>query len=86
MRTYIKSENLSKIDLENYVQDLSKKPVEILSLYKRLQPRLVLPFQNIYLNIDTAVPCGLIINELVSQCFKVCISSTATRRNQNKHL
>jgi two-component sensor histidine kinase len=26
--------------------------------------------ENVYLNIDAAVPCGLIINELISNCLK----------------
>jgi len=64
-----KSENLSKIDLENYVQDLSKN---LLRSYHSIttSTKISVAVPNIYLNIDTAVPCGLIINELVSNALK----------------
>ena len=34
----------------------------------RVKP--VIEFRSIYLDIDTAIPCGLIINELISNCLK----------------
>jgi len=63
------SENLSKIDLESYVQDLSKN---LLRSYqaKTSLTKISIAVSNISLDIDTAVPCGLIINELVSNALK----------------
>lgn len=64
-----KSENLSKINLESYVQDLSKN---LLRSYhsKTSAIKISVAVSNISLDIDTAVPCGLIINELVSNALK----------------
>lgn len=63
------SENLSKIDLESYVQDLSEN---LLRSYqaKTSSTKISVAVSNISLDIDTAVPCGLIINELVSNALK----------------
>ncbi len=63
------SQNLSSIDLSEYIRELTALLMasyqiapERVSLVLDLEPALVL--------IDTAVPCGLIINELVSNVFK----------------
>ncbi|MGD1856221.1 MAG: sensor histidine kinase [Leptolyngbyaceae cyanobacterium] len=63
------SENLSKINLEDYIKDLSKN---LLKSYRSSvsQTKINVDTSNIYLNIDVAVPCGLIINELVSNALK----------------
>ncbi len=64
-----KTRSLSKIDLREYISDLvdliksgfASDSKRIL-LVERLEPAEVL--------IDTAVPCGLIINELITNAFK----------------
>ncbi len=63
------SENLSKINLERYVKDLSEN---LLRSYRSRGSltHINVDVSNLYLNIDTAVPCGLIINELVSNALK----------------
>lgn len=63
------SENLSKINLERYVKDLSEN---LLRSYRSRGSltRIHVDVSNLYLDIDTAVPCGLIINELVSNALK----------------
>jgi two-component sensor histidine kinase len=32
--------------------------------------RLDIKVENVFLGIDTAIPCGLIVNELLTNCFK----------------
>lgn len=63
------SKNLSKISLESYVKELTNN---LLRSYRSrvslTQINVAIP--NIHLDIDTAVPCGLIINELVSNALK----------------
>jgi two-component sensor histidine kinase len=64
-----KSEDLTRIDFEGYV----RKHVEhLFSLYgpESGRLRLNLDIQDIFLNINKAIPCGLIINELVTNAIK----------------
>ena len=60
------TDDLSSIDFGRYVRLLSS------NLIRTFRPgvRLRLDVQDIYLRIGTAMPCGLIINELLSNCLK----------------
>ncbi|MHC4322313.1 MAG: sensor histidine kinase [Planctomycetota bacterium] len=63
------SSNLAEIDFRKYVSDLAK------SLKQSLESRskgidMVINTDEISLNMDTAIPCGLVINELVTNSFK----------------
>lgn len=63
------SQNLSRVDLKEYITDL----VNLLSnsyLAERNNVSFTLNLENINVLIDTAVPLGLIINELISNSFK----------------
>jgi PAS domain S-box-containing protein len=62
------SVNLSHIDIKSYIEDLSN---ELMSLYGDTH-RLALSFEitEISLPIDKAVPCGLILNELITNALK----------------
>ena len=72
------SDDLGKIDLEEYIQVLSAyllrsyeiKPCDT----KANAVRLDIEVDSIFLEIDTAVSCGLIINELVSNSLKYAFS------------
>jgi len=63
------SDNLAKIDLRDYISSLAKS---LFSTYKvnTAQIHLAVDADDISLGIDTAIPCGLIINELVSNSLK----------------
>ncbi len=64
-----KSESLSRISLDEYISDL----VEILkSGYGANRPDIEIleELDKIDVLIDTAIPCGLVINELVSNSYK----------------
>ncbi|TAF00286.1 MAG: PAS domain S-box protein [Oscillatoriales cyanobacterium] len=63
------SENIDRIDLPPYVENL------VANLYQSFgcgntSIQFNLNVDPIYLNIETAIPCGLIINELVSNSLK----------------
>jgi PAS domain S-box-containing protein len=63
------SYDLSHIDFVDYVRSLS----ELLSRSLNAgtdRVSLVVRGRDVFLSIDTAVPCGLIVNELVSNAFK----------------
>lgn len=63
------SENLAQIDLAQYTRALT---TELLTTYRPGDDRVRLKTDLLTLNIsiDLAVPCGLILNELVSNAFK----------------
>ncbi len=61
------SKNLANIDLDSYLQSLTN---ELLSSYGDGGIALKTHVSNVSLDIDTAVSCGLIINELVSNALK----------------
>ena len=64
-----KSESMSKIDFGEYISDLTKS----LFYNYRVDPsRIILKkkIEKIFFDVDTAIPCGLIINELLTNCLK----------------
>ena len=64
-----KSEDLSRIKAQEYIKNLTDY---LEATYDSLAGNIKLKtdVQNILLNLDTAIPCGLIINELVSNSMK----------------
>ena len=63
-----KSHNLADINFDNY---LSKISTNLISIYnKSVKVHNHLQVENNYLNIDIAVPCGLIVNELLTNALK----------------
>lgn len=63
------SKDLSKINFSNYIHSMVSG---LLSTYKvdPEQIKVNIEAKNIYMDINTAVPCGLIINELVTNSLK----------------
>jgi PAS domain S-box-containing protein len=63
------SENLEKINFSEYIKRITS---HLFSMFSRKTEkiRLELDVGEFYLDIDKAIPCGLIINELVSNAFK----------------
>ena len=63
------SKDLAKIDFAEYTKKLV---THLLSLYA-IHPETItldISVDDVFLSIDIAIPCGLIINELVSNCLK----------------
>jgi len=63
------STNLAQIDIKDYIKDLSSY---ILQFYQTAagSTSLNIETDEIWMGIDTAIPCGLIINELLSNSLK----------------
>jgi PAS domain S-box-containing protein len=61
------SNNLSRIDFENYVKKLV---MNILTTYRAYNVDVKFKIDKTAFNIETAIPCGLIINELVTNSIK----------------
>ncbi len=63
------SSDLSRLNLKEYVQDL----VDLLrQIYVRVPGRLSMQteLEDVYVLIDTAIPCGLVLNELLTNALK----------------
>lgn len=63
------SEDISLIDFSKYIKSLTTKLLEFYSLKSRLITLKVIS-DDITMDIDTAIPCGLLINELLSNSIK----------------
>jgi two-component sensor histidine kinase len=79
-----RSRNLSRIDLGEYIKTLASDLVR--SYTSRSYPvNLTVDAADVFLSVEKAVPCGLIINELVSNALKHAfpedLNTTADLRN-----
>jgi two-component sensor histidine kinase len=64
-----KSNSMSKIDFDEYISDMVDS---LFYNYNVDESRIKLHkyIDEIHLNVDTAIPCGLIVNELITNCLK----------------
>ena len=69
-------ENLSAIELGRFVQDLCRQVESVFKKQNKVTMNIKVP--PLYLDIDTAVPLGLIMNELLSNSFKYAFDNTTT--------
>ena len=63
------SVDLARVDFSEYLRELTENIVGMFETTAR-RIRFVLDAQDIFLGVDSAVPCGLIVNELVSNAYK----------------
>jgi PAS domain S-box-containing protein len=64
-----KTSLMAEIDFDIYVRDLVDE-LQMSYGSDRSNVKLTVDAPSIKMNVDTAIPCGLIVNELVSNCFK----------------
>lgn len=67
-------EHLSDIDFRAYVQRLAKHLLKTYGSDRDRPVEIDIGFDHIQINIETAIPCGLIIHELVSNALKYAFS------------
>lgn len=70
------SRSLSRIDLGEYLRDLAALLVE--SYQVRTSARIILDSEVVPVAIDTAIPCGLVLNELVTNAMKYAFPGERT--------
>jgi len=70
-----KSQDLSKIDFSHYIRDLTDQLRRAYPISKNIG--LKIKSEGIYLGVDKAIPCGLIINELVSNVYKYAFKDSS---------
>ncbi|HEY0030351.1 MAG TPA: PAS domain S-box protein [Bacteroidia bacterium] len=63
------TKDFSNINFTEYVINLSQNLIHSYSNFDH-EIKLNLDIQNVFLNLDLAIPCGLIINEIVSNALK----------------
>jgi two-component sensor histidine kinase/AmiR/NasT family two-component response regulator len=64
-----RSKSLSRIDFEDYLIKLSTHLFQVYGV-SRERININISAKDIWLGIDTAIPCGLIVNELISNSLK----------------
>lgn len=76
-----RTKDFSNINFAEYAAEISKN---LLHSYSGAQGdiKLNLDIQNVFLNLDVAIPCGLIINEILSNSFKYAF----TKEIKNKQI
>jgi len=63
------SDDLARIDFLEYMKSLGSRLLQSYATgYRRVD--LTIDGDPVYLGVDQAVPCGLIMNELISNCLK----------------
>lgn len=63
------TKDFSSINFSEYIINLSQNLIHSYSNFDN-EVKLNLDIQNVFLNLDLAIPCGLIINEIVSNALK----------------
>jgi two-component sensor histidine kinase/CheY-like chemotaxis protein len=61
------SENLAKVDFKEYLRNVT---ADLMRMYNVNGVSITVESESVHLEIDTAVPVGLIVNELISNAFK----------------
>jgi len=64
-----KSSDISQIDMGNYLRDLVTHLLKVYNL-GNAKIEFVMASESILMSIDTAIPCGLIVNELINNILK----------------
>jgi PAS domain S-box-containing protein len=70
------TKDFSSINFTEYVINLSQNLIHSYSNFDH-EIKLNLDIQNVFLNLDLAIPCGLIINEIVSNALKYAFTENS---------
>lgn len=62
------TKDFTNIDFSKYLQSITSNIMNTYTLNKNID--LKLEVESIFLNLDNAIPCGLIVNELITNVFK----------------
>lgn len=73
--TLYQSGNLAAIEFENYVHLLVKNLQQSFRI-RQISPNFQIEIDDIKLDIDTAIPCGLMLNELVTNALKYAFADS----------
>ncbi|MCT7962179.1 PAS domain S-box protein [Laspinema sp. D1] len=65
-----RSTNLGSINFSEYINQLTTNLLRAYNITVHSRPEIIINVEPIQLGIDTAIPCGLTINELITNAFK----------------
>ncbi|MCT7957787.1 PAS domain S-box protein [Laspinema palackyanum] len=65
-----RSNNLGSINFSEYINQLTTNLLRAYNITAHSRPQIFINVEPIQLGIDTAIPCGLTINELITNAFK----------------
>lgn len=73
--------NFASIDFANYLKNLA---INLLALYHRkdIEIDIIYDLQKVDISLDQAVPCGLIMNELITNSMKYAFINSTNERNE----
>jgi two-component sensor histidine kinase len=70
------SKNLSNIRIKDYLEELVSYISSTYNLGKEIKVNLLVAVKHKFIDLDKAIPCGIIINELLSNAFKYAFVNT----------
>jgi two-component sensor histidine kinase len=68
------TKNFENVNFTEYVSTLSKNLIHTYSVNSK-KVKLVLNLHDLFLNLDLSIPCGLIINEIISNSLKYAFTN-----------
>lgn len=77
------SKDLAHIDFRSYLSSLVE---DVLASYRTRSARVsvAVEIEEVFLDINAAIPCGLIVNELVSNCLKHAFPDSGSGRGSGR--
>ena len=70
------SKNFESVNFSDYISTLTKNLVHTYSVNSK-KIKLILTLDKLFLNLDISIPCGLIINEIISNSLKYAFPNNA---------
>jgi two-component sensor histidine kinase len=78
------SKDLSSVNFSEYIKNLSSYIANSFNSDSR-KIRIIYNFEEIHLSIEKAVPLGLILNELLSNCYKYAFPNSQQLNKSNEN-
>jgi len=73
------TKDFTNINFSDYIAELSKNLIHSYAGYDK-SVKLTIDVENVFLNLDLAIPCGLIVNEILSNSLKYAFDEKATEK------
>lgn len=67
--TIYQAEDLGHLNFSSYIQRLAEN-ILVANTHQNNSIQLVYQLENVFLNLETAIPCGLLLNELITNAIK----------------